>query len=210
MKLYDAAWAPSPRKVRIFLAEKGIAVDRELVDLRRGAHFAPEYLAINPRGMVPALRLDGGEVITDSVAICRYFEALHPEPALFGATPLEIARIENWVRRVEGEGYAAAVYALRNAAAAFKDSGIAGRWPAVPQIPALVERAQTIWAGFTAALDAHLADTVWIAGSQFTFADITALVAVDFAAAARLAVPEGCANIRRWHEAALDRPSASA
>jgi glutathione S-transferase len=96
MKLYDAAWAPSPRRVRIYLAEKGIEVERVPIDLRADEQLSDGYLKINPRGAVPALELDSGEVITESTAICRYFEAQHPEPSLFGATPIEIARICSW------------------------------------------------------------------------------------------------------------------
>ena len=110
MKLYDAPWAPSPRRVRIFLAEKGIEVPCEAIDLRSGEHLGDAYLRINPRGALPALELDDGEVLCESAAICRYFEALHPQPPLFGTTPIEIGRIESWTRRIEGDGYAAAVY----------------------------------------------------------------------------------------------------
>ncbi len=95
MKLYDAEWAPSPRRVRIYLAEKGIEVSRERIDLRGGEHLHDAYLDVNPRGAVPALELDDGEVICESSAICRYFEALQPEPPLFGVTPIEIGRIES-------------------------------------------------------------------------------------------------------------------
>ncbi len=113
MRLYDAEWAPSPRRVRIFLAEKGIDVPREAIDLRQGDQLREPYLKVNPRGQVPALVLEDGEILCESAAICRYLEALHPEPALFGTTPLAIGRIESWTRRIEGDGYAAAVLALR-------------------------------------------------------------------------------------------------
>src|SRR5579875_1986416 len=145
MKLYDAAWAPSPRRVRIYLAEKGIEVERVIIDLRRDEQLSDAYLAINPRGAVPALELDDGEVITESAAICRYFEALHPAPPLFGASPIEIARIESWTRRVESDGYIAAVYAFRNSIPQLKDRGVAGKWPPIPQIPDLATRGAVMW-----------------------------------------------------------------
>lgn len=210
MKLYDAPWVPSPRRVRIFLAEKDVAVPSEAIDLRTGAQLDDAYLRINPRGAVPALELDDGEVLCESAAICRYFEALHPDPPLFGATPLEIGRIESWTRRIEGDGYAAAVYVLRNTAPVFKDRAIPDAGLTVAQIPELAARGAIMWDGFVAALDERLADREWIAGDRFSFADITALVTVDFARAARLAVPETLANLQRWHAAASARPSASA
>ena len=210
MKLYDAAWAPSPRRVRIYLAEKAIQVERVAIDLRADEQLSPAYLAINPRGTVPALVLDDGEVIAESAAICRFFEALHPSPPLFGTRPVEIARVEDWTRRIEAEGYAAAVYALRNRAPAFMNRGLPGAWPAMPQIPALTERAKAMWDRFVATLDARLAQAEWIAGDRYSFADISALVAIDFARAAKLAVPAEAASLARWHAAAGARPSATA
>lgn len=210
MKLYDAPWAPSPRRVRIFLAEKGVEVPREAIDLRSGEHLADEYLRINPRGAVPALELDDGEVLCESAAICRYFEALQPDPPLFGTTPVEIGRIESWTRRVEGDGYAAVVYVLRNSAPAFKDRAIPDAGLAVAQIPELAARGALMWESFVEALDRRLADRDWIAGGGYSFADITALVTIDFARAAKLAAPERMVHLRRWHAAASARPSAGA
>jgi glutathione S-transferase len=210
MKLYDADRAPSPRRVRIYLAEKAISVERVAVDLRAGEHLQPAYLAINPRGTVPALQLDDGEVIGDSTAICRFFEAMHADPPLFGARPVEVARVAAWTRRIETEGYAAAAYALRNTAASFAGRAEAGHWPRLEQIPALAERGRTMWGAFVATLDTRLADAEWIAGDRHSFADITALVTIDFARAARLAVPDDATNLLRWYEAASSRPSATA
>jgi len=210
MKLYDAAWAPSPRRVRIFLAEKGIEIERVMVDLRSDEQLADRYLAINPRGAVPALELDSGEVICESAAICRYFEALQPEPSLFGGNPLDIARIESWTRRIESDGYAAAVYALRNARDVFKDRGAPGKWPVIPQIPELAARGVIMWEAFTEALEEHLAAREWIATDFYSFADISALVTIDFAAAAKLTLPARCHAITRWHARASVRPSAAA
>lgn len=210
MKLYDAPWAPNPRRVRIFLAEKGIDIAREVIDLRVGAHLDPAYLAVNPRGTLPALQLDDGEILCESVAICRYFEAQQPDPPLFGATPIDIARIESWTRRIEGDGYAAAVYVLRNTAPVFRDRAVPHAGLRVPQIPELAARGAMLWDGFVTALDARLADSRWIAGDAYSFADITALATVDFARAARLAVPDACTHVHRWHAAASARPSAQA
>jgi len=210
MKLYDADRAPSPRRVRIYLAEKAISVERVTIDLQAGAHLHPAYLAINPRGTVPALLLDDGEAIGDSTAICRFFEALHPDPPLFGARPVEVARVAAWTRRVEAEGYAGAVYALRNDAARFAGRAEPGQWPPLAQIPALAERGRVMWGAFVDTLDARLADSEWLAGDRFSYADITALVTVDFARAADLGVPAAAAHVRRWHESVSARPSAAA
>lgn len=210
VKLYDAEWAPSPRRVRIFLAEKGIRVERVMVDLKRDEQLADPYLAINPRGAVPALELDSGEVIGESAAICRYFEALHPEPPLFGRTPEEIARIESWTRRIENDGYAAIVYAFRNDRPAFAGRGATGKWPEIAQIPELAARGLVMWEAFAEALEARLADRAWIASDAYSFADVTGLITVDFARVAKLALPEPSPNIARWHAAASGRPSAAA
>lgn len=210
MKLYDAVWAPSPRRVRLYLAEKGIEIERVMVDLRSDEQLGDAYLRINPRGAVPALELDSGEVICESSAICRYFEALQPPSPLFGETALDIARIESWTRRIEQEGYAAVVYVLRNQREAFRDRGVAGKWPAVPQIPELAERGTILWHAFITALDRHLAGRAWIATDAYSFADISALITVDFAKAAKLMVPEGHANLHRWYKATAARPSSAA
>lgn len=210
MKLYDAEWAPSPRRVRIFLAEKGIEVERVAVDLKRDEQLGDPYLAINPRGAVPALKLDSGEVICESAAICRYFEALHPDPALFGRTAEEIGRIESWTRRIENDGYAAVVYVFRNERPSFAGRGAVGKWPTIAQIPELAARGMVMWDAFTEALDGRLAGREWIAADAYSFADITALITVDFARAAKLALPDTAVNLRRWHIAASARSSASA
>lgn len=210
MRLFDAAWAPSPRRVRVFMAEKGITLERVTVDLRRNEQLGDAFLAINPRGTVPVLELDDGELIDESAAICRYLEALHSEPALFGRTAIEVARIEAWTRRVETDLYVPAAYAFRNPNPAFADRGVTGKWPTLPQIPALAERGRTMWAATMTALDARLGATEWLAGDLYSFADVTGLVSVDFGAAAKLPVPEECANVRRWLAAVKARPSAAA
>ncbi len=210
MKLFDAPIAPNPRRVRIFLAEKGLEIDRVTLDLRRDEHRQPAYLAINPRGMVPALRLDDGTVIDDSHGICRYIEALHPDPPLLGENPAEIGLIESWVRRVESDGYQAVAYNLRNIDPRFAGRAIAGKWPDMPQIPALAARGKTMFTTFAQALDDHLAARTFIATDRYTAADITALVTLDFARATGLFWDEGFKNLDRWHERVSARPSATA
>lgn len=210
MKLYDAAFAPSPRRVRIFLAEKGIEVPREIVDLRAMEQLGEAFRAVNPRCMVPALVLDSGDVIDESASICRYLECLHPEPPLFGETPEAIGLIDAWTRRIESEGYAAVVYVLRNGNPRFAGRATPGGWDDMPQIPALVDRGQRMWSAFLEMLDARLATREWIVGEQYSFADLTALVALDFAKAAALDGPSARPNVARWHAIVTARPSAAA
>lgn len=204
MKLYLNDWAPSPRRVVLYLAEKGISVDRQTIDLGTNEHLSPEFLGINPRGTLPALILDDGTCLTESVAICRYFEALYPAPALFGAMPHEVALVEEWIRRVEQEGYAACSYALRNSASMFHDRALPNAVLPIPQIPALVERGQIMWSGFLGTLEKRLAQNTWLAGDHFSFADIVALTTVDFARVARLPAPEGPATVA-WRAAITAR-----
>ncbi len=197
MILYDAD-APSPRRVRIFLAEKGLDVERRSVDLRKGEHRQLDFRRINPRGTLPVIVLDDGAILTDSVAICRCIEALQPDPPLFGRTALEIGRIEEWIRRIDDEGYRSAVYAFRNRLPAFANRAVPGIDISVQQLPCLVDRAELVYASFAAALDIQLQRTPWVAGDNFSFADICALVAVDFAERAKLRLVEELRHLARW------------
>lgn len=211
MKLFDAEWAPSPRRVRIFLAEKGIEVERVKVDIMGGEHLRPDYGGINPQRQMPALLLDDGTLIDDSFGICRYFEALHPDPPLFGTTPREIGLIESWLRRIEHDCFQAVAMAFRNKVSVFKDRGVSGQWPPIPQIPDMVERGRTMWAAFMDVLEGHLAGHEYIAGDGFSMADIAALVSIDFGIDTRLPDPRADhPAIARWHAAVAARPSASA
>lgn len=210
MKLYDAVWAPNPRRVRMYLAEKGITVERRMVDLAAAENLQEPFLSLNPRGTVPVLELDDGQVIADSVAICRYLEALHPDPPLFGRDPLEIARIEYWTRKIEAEGYAGVVYAFRNRNKHMTDRALSGFWPPVPQLPELVMRGQNMWGWFVDNLDDHLEGRDWIATDAYSFADLTALMAVDFARATKLSNGDLSPALARWYARVSARPSAQA
>ena len=183
MKLYDGGRAPNPRRVRIFLAEKGITVPLEAVDLGKMAHKTPAYAAINPLQRMPALVLDDGTVITESIAICRYFEALQPEPPLFGMGPKEVAVVEMWERRVE-------FHLLAPISHIFRNSHPAMAAMEVPQVPAWAEANKPRVMDFLGLLDGQLKNHRYIAGDRYTVADITALVAVDFMKPAKLAVPD--------------------
>ena len=203
MQLYDGGRAPNPRRVRIFLAEKGISVPTEQVDLGSLKHKAAEFAAINPLQCVPALVLDEGRVLSESIAICRYFEALHPEPALFGRGPLEEAWVEMWQRRLELHLLFPVAHVFRNLHPAMKEME-------VPQVPAWAEANKPRIADFLCLLDRELGDRPFIASDRFTVADITGLVALDFMKPAKLSVDEGLVNVRRWHAALSARPSAAA
>src|SRR6476661_5121252 len=203
MKLFDGGRAPNPRRVKVFLAEKQITVPNEQIDLGKLAHKSPEYTAINPLQRVPALELDDGTIISESIAICRYFEALHPEPPLFGTGPRETAVIEMWERRIEFHLLGPISHVFRNAHPAMKEME-------VPQVPAWAEANKPRVMDFLALLDRELGTRRYIAGEHYTVADITGMIAVDFMKLAKLAMPEGLNNLKRWHEDVSSRPSAKA
>lgn len=210
MKLYEMTQAPNPRRVRIFLAEKGIEVERVEVDIPSGANRAPEFLCINPRGVLPTLLLDDGSIIDESVAICRYFEVMQPEPNLMGRDARDAATIECWQRRIEFDGMFSVASIFRNTAPRFAARAQPGSTPDLPQIPALAERGKALLPGFFAMLNDQLGDNEFIAGDRYTIADISALVTIDFARWVKFGVPEEHSNTLRWHASVSARPSASA
>lgn len=210
MKLYDAAWAPNPRRVRMYLAEKGIEIERRMVDLAAAENLQEPFLSLNPRGTVPVLELDDGDCIADSVAICRYLEALHPDPPLFGRDPRDIARIEYWTRKIEAEGFAGVAYAFRNRSKSMTNRALSGHWPPVPQLPELVMRGQNMWGWFVELLDDHLEGRDWIATDSYSFADLTALMTIDFAKATRLSDGVFPPALGAWYARVSARPSAEA
>ncbi len=211
MKLYDSKRAPNPRRVRIFMAEKGITCDNVQINIVKGENISSEFLAVNPRGVLPTLVLDDGTVIDESVAICRYLEETHPEPPLMGTDPVSKAHIESRQRHMEFDGLLGASEAFRNSFPGFASRGLAGNMGTVDAIPALADRGKRSVAKFYERLNADLGESSYVAGDAFSIADITALCVVDFAAgAARVAIPESCENLTRWHEAVSARPSAQA
>jgi glutathione S-transferase len=203
MKLYDGGRAPNPRRTRIFLAEKGISVPTEQVDLGAMAHRSDAYRQVNPLMRVPALVLDDGTVLTESIAICRYFEGLKPDPPLFGRGVLDCARVEMWNRRLELHLLLAVSHVFRNAHPAMAQME-------VPQVPAWAEANKPRIAEFLGILDRELASRPFAAGDAFTVADITGLVALDFMKPAKVAMPEELGNVKRWHAELAGRPSAAA
>ena len=210
MKLYDFALAPNPRRVRMFLSEKGIEVPSVQINTRSQEQFSDEFQKINPRATVPALVLDDGTVLTESISICRYFEAMHPTPSLFGGEAKAVALIDMWNRRVEIECYAPAADVVRNTLEMFADRAIPGIPSGVPQIPALAERGRASYRRFLGRLDEQLAGNKFVAGDAFSVADITAFITLDFAKRGELEVPAECANVLRWQGEVSQRPSAQA
>ena len=203
MKLYDGGRAPNPRRVKVFLAEKGITVPTEQVDLGKLAHKGAAYTAVNPLQRVPALELDDGTVLCESIAICRYFEQLQPEPALFGTGAKEMAIVEMWERRIEFHLLGPISHVFRNSHPAMKEME-------VPQVPAWAEANKPRVMDFLALLDRELGARRYVAGEHYTVADITGMIAVDFMKPAKLAMPEDLNNLKRWHEDVSSRPSAKA
>ena len=210
MKLYDFIGAPSPRRVRIFLAEKGVTIPTVPVNLATGEQFSDAYRAINSRCAVPTLVLDDGTAIGEAMAICRYVEEIHPNPPLMGATAVEKAVITMWERRMEAEGYLAAVEAFRNAVPGLKGRALIGPHD-YEQIPELAERGRARMADFYADLNDRLAHSPFVAGDGFSVADITAIVSIDFAVnRAKLPIPDHLTALLRWRDAVSARPSMSA
>ena len=203
MKLYDGGRAPNPRRVRIFLAEKGISVPIEPVDIGASQHKSEAYTAINPLQRLPALVLDDGTVLTESIAICRYFEALQPAPVLFGTGATEIALVEMWQRRVELTLMAAIQAVFRHL-----HPGMAQLQQ--PQIAAWGEINKPRVIEFLQLLDRELSGRRYIAGDTFSVADITGLVSIDLMKPAKLTVPPEFVNVLRWHAEVSARPSSKA
>jgi len=198
---------PAPRAH--LLAEKGISVPIVQVNLREGEHLLPAFRNINPEATVPVLELDDGTVINDAIAICAYFEELHPEPPLIGRTPQERAVTIAWNRRIERDGFYAVMEAFRNSTPGLKGRAIPGP-DGYAQIPALAERGRARVGRFFAGMDAHLEKREFVAGPRYTIADITAQITIEFAKWAKLPIPASCPHLARWFAAVSARPSAKA
>lgn len=203
MKLYDGGKAPNPRRVRVFLAEKGIEVPLVPVDMSAMGHRSAEVTARNPLQRLPVLELDDGTVLSESVAICRYFEELHPEPALFGRGALGKAVVEMWQRRMELNFLFPTSQAFRHIHPAMKE------WE-VPQVAEWGEANKPKVLDFLAFLDSELAGRRFVAGDDYSIADITGMITVDFLKPARITLPENLTHVRRWHDDVSARPSAKA
>lgn len=204
MLFYDAANpAPNPRRVRIFLVEKNLKVPTELLSIVAGEHKKPEFLAVNPLGQIPALKLDDGDVITESLSICRFFEALNPDPPMFGKGPKGVAEVDMWVRRVE-------LRLMVPVGMVWMHTHPFTARVVVPQYTEFGESNRPRVIAAMRYFDESLAGRNWLAGKDYTIADITLLTTIDFAIFIGIAIPDDMPNLTAWHERASARPSAQA
>lgn len=210
LTLYDMSRAPNPRRVRMFLSEKGIDIPRVEVDVQAGENLSPAFLAINPRGVVPTLVLEDGRILDESMAICRYLECLHPDPDLFGKSAIEQAEVERWQRHMEFEGMFNIAAVFRNTAEAYAGRGVPGAGPATPQIPELAQRGLVLARQWMDRLEQRLAGRQWLATDRFSVADITAFVCLDFARWVKLRAGDTHPEIQAYHARIRARPSAAA
>jgi glutathione S-transferase len=209
LKLYHATNSPNSRRVRIFMAEKGIKPTLIPVDLGSGEQHSDAYRAINPRGVVPALVLEDGTTIGEVPAIMRYLDEAFPETPLLGTTPKDKGLIVMWERFAELEGFAPVMEGVRNRVERLKGRAIAGPHD-YEQIPGLVDRGVRRVTNFLTDLNGRLEQVPFVAGGQFSAADITALVTIDFAKALDISIPEGHQALKRWKDAVSARPSINA
>jgi glutathione S-transferase len=209
MLFYDCSTAPSPRRVRIFMAEKGLSILTQQVDLRAGEHLGAAFRKINPEATVPVLLLDNGAAICDAVAICVYLEETHPEPALIGRNPEERALVIATHRQIERDGFYALMEAFRNSTPGMKGRAVPGP-DHYDQIPELAARGRARLTRFFARIDEKLASSDYVAGDRYSIADITAQITLDWAIRFKMEMPANTAHLNRWHEQVSARPSGKA
>lgn len=209
MKLYDFPGPPSPRRIRMFLAEKGVTIDIEELNIREGAHLTPEFKAINPRCTIPTLVMDDGNILTEGDAILRYLEEKFPEKPLFGTTAEERGIINNWLHIADVDGFHAVAELLRNSLERFENRAITGSRD-VAQISELAERGRNRIGFFYEDLNTQLEGRTYVAGDSYSVADISSLMVVDFAKMANVDIPENCPEVARWYADASQRASAKA
>ena len=209
MKFYDCTPAPSPRRARIFIAEKGLKIENVQIDLANREQLSPEFRALNPQCTVPVLELDDGTVITENEGIAHFLEAQYPEPPLLGRTPVEKGLVAMWNARVEFEGLTSVAEAFRNSAKGFAGRALTGP-DGYDQIPELAERGRARTNRFLDMLNERLEGRDFVAIDSFSMADITALVVVEFSGWLKLPQEHARPDLERWHKAVSARPSASA
>ena len=207
MILYDVKTSPSPRRVRIFIAEKGLDIEVVQVNTAEREHLKEDFLKLNPWATVPVLKLDDGTCISEAIACCRYLEENYPNPPLMGVNPSEKAIISMWEHRMEWDGFLAVAEFLRNTVERLKNRGLTGTLN-FDQIPALAERGKKRVALFHNLLDERLAESEFVATDKYSVADITAQVSIDFAQKAGIPIPEDKKNILRWYSNVNSRESA--
>jgi len=207
MKLYTFPEAPSPRRVHLFLAEKGLEIEQVFIDMRTGEHLSDAFAAIHPDCTLPVLELDDGTRLGSCAAICRHIERLQPDPPLLGTTPEQRARIDDRDRWVEMNGMLAVMEGFRNSLKGFRDRALPGRRP-VAQIPELAERGRQRFGWFMLELDGMLSRRDFVADDDFSVADITALVTIDFGLRGlKMSLPDDLVHLARWHQTIGQRPA---
>ncbi|SFT34352.1 glutathione S-transferase family protein [Sedimentitalea nanhaiensis] len=207
MIFYDCSTAPSPRRARMFIAEKGLKIETRQVSIADGEQLQPEFLAVNPRATVPVLVTDSGTVLTENLGIAAYLEAMQPEPPLLGRTPDEKGLVAMWTAIAEQQGAQPVAEVLRNANPRMKGRAIPGPHN-YEQIPALAERGQARVAAFFDLIDQRLRESPFLATDHFTLADLTAFVFIDFARVIKARIPESHRATRTWFDNIAARPSA--
>ncbi len=208
LTFYDCQTAPSPRRARIFIAEKGINVETVEIDLRKGEQMSESFRKINPRCAVPSLVTEDGHAISENLAIAHYLEALHPTPPLMGLTPLEQAMVLEWNWRCEFEGLAAVAEILRNSSPHMKGRAMTGPRN-IEQLPELAERGRVRLGYFYEDLNTQLSQNEFVAGDHYSIADITAMVLIDFAKWVKAQPDESMSALWKWHAKAAARPASS-
>jgi len=207
MKFYDCRTAPSPRRVRIFIAEKGLQLETVEIDMRKGEQMSEAFRTINPNCTVPVLELDDGTRLLTTAGIRHFLEDLHPEPSLMGATAKEKGVIADLQWQIEFDGFYAMAEALRNSVPGLKGRALPGPVN-YEQIPKLAERGRQRAQRFLDNLDDMIGDKPFVAGEHYSVADIDLLIMIDFGGRLKLSLPEEAANAHRWYEAVSARPSA--
>ncbi len=207
MRFYDCKTAPSPRRIRIFLAEKGIEIETVEVDLANREQLGAEFRKINPDCTVPVLELDDGTRLTEVFAICQYLESTFPDPALLGSSATECALVTMWNTKIEHQGLAAMAETLRNRAKGMKGRALTGP-DDFEQIPELIDRGRRRFEIFMDRMDRQLKDSEFVVGDALTIADISLLVAIDFAAWSKISIEEEMVNLSRWYDLVSQRPGA--
>jgi glutathione S-transferase len=204
MKLFDHPTAPNPRRVHVYLAEKGLEIERVNVDMQKREHKAESFMQMNPIGQIPVLELDHGTYLSESISICRYLEALHPSPPMFGKSAADIGHIDMHLRRIE-------LLLMRNVGTSWVNGPIVGKMGIVVQIPEAKTQSDAFVHGYYKRMDKELAGSHMIAGDEYSIADITAMVTIDFAEQlVNLKPDENLSHLARWRAEVAARPSATA
>ncbi len=206
MKLYLFSIAPNPLKVQMFLAEKKITVNTIEINTRKKENLEPKYLRINPKGTIPCLKLDNGTLLTESAAICKYFDEVHPLPNLTGSSPEEKSLIEMWCRKIDNEGYNSVEYTLRNSHERFKNRAVPGNRP-IQQIPDLSNRGLLLIKMFLLDCEVQLLNNNYIAGNKFSLADIYLYILIYFSSWIKISIDESNKNMTAWHKKVSKRKS---